>query len=706
MTQAGCNSNLEFDSVNLPPILHTYDPEERLLQAIEAKNYPGAYAALRALPAPLSGDAARECLTEALDCTPALFSAVLERCAPRELIGSASWRAEDGGPLYAARGSILLLAAAMNKPKHMRCLLERGWDANGASYAVAQALCETGFTLSGYLPASGGLGGSYIRFDERPLPDACRDVGRGPGYMESCTPLAAALRCGSEDAVRLLMEQPGIRTLASSAVCRAAVRALHDPSGTRQRCLRLVFPALAPVPDAELPDALLRGYPLELAAAAECGTPEEFALRLSGPACTERQLRDALVVLADGCAGDEAAKLEILLAHKPSLAQEIRNCALKLCLDNPAAGARNGTLELWKRLCGKRRDISRNAGSWLAILRNPAALRGVLRELGAGGTLCCAAESRWLLGLTSAESIRAMLEYVRFYRTVPEGLGISTMRLLGQNELRLFRAAVKRGALDSEPRDELLACAAQLHLSPVLRAAILSLPPAAAPDAEEPAVPCRGGVVWQSANARSDAAERGARLRALWEKPLTPDECRNRLRAADPLCQTRQSALLINRDGTLPVSEDGLVFYSLCTAACCGRNPALLRVLLEDAAEYEGQFSLCALSWSGSVGSLTGSPLCCAAAAGRVEQVQLLLECGADPNELDIPQRSVFCTNAAAGERRQVVSPLYMARLLGHAETAELLAAHGAEEFPPPPRERNQTQSTTQAERFSTPLTI
>lgn len=42
-----------------------------------------------------------------------------------------------------------------------------------------------------------------------------------------CTPLAAAIACGSVEAAALLLRQPGVRTLESSAVCRAAVAAVR-----------------------------------------------------------------------------------------------------------------------------------------------------------------------------------------------------------------------------------------------------------------------------------------------------------------------------------------------------------------------------------------------------------------------------------------------------------------------------------------------
>ena len=75
-------------------------------------------------------------------------------------------------------------------------------------------------------------------------------------------------------------------------------------------------------------------------------------------------------------------------------------------------------------------------------------------------------------------------------------------------------------------------------------------------------------------------------------------------------------------------------------AACCGRNPALLRALL---AENSSPLERVMLHWENTPECLMGTLLCLAAAAGRTDQVRELLERGMDPNEHDAPSARYSC---------------------------------------------------------------
>lgn len=97
----------------MPDCPQTYNkepPETALLTALENKNYPGIYAALRRLPLPLGYRACEE----ALGCTLRAFTEVLDhsKLDSREL----QW--------------LVYRAAFYNRPEHLELLLKRGGCAN------------------------------------------------------------------------------------------------------------------------------------------------------------------------------------------------------------------------------------------------------------------------------------------------------------------------------------------------------------------------------------------------------------------------------------------------------------------------------------------------------------------------------------------------------------------------------------------------
>ena len=135
-------------------------------------------------------------------------------------------------------------------------------------------------------------------------------------------------------------------------------------------------------------------------------------------------------------------------------------------------------------------------------------------------------------------------------------------------------------------------------------------------------------------------------------------------------------------------------FHTSWAAACCGKNPELLREIVDRYGTERSRRTLVWLSWNkeGNVfsrnGVLNGTMLCAAAAAGRTEQVRILLERGLDPNEQDAGFRSVYAQGGPFGESR-IVTPLYMALEKGHEETARLLREHGGIVWP----EREQAEA-------------
>lgn len=131
---------------------------------------------------------------------------------------------------------------------------------------------------------------------------------------------------------------------------------------------------------------------------------------------------------------------------------------------------------------------------------------------------------------------------------------------------------------------------------------------------------------------------------------------------------------------TLPPRE---FRWSPGTAACCGANPTLLEVLIED--EWLSDVR-CTLSWVSSGEELDGTPLCAAAAAGRLEQVKLLLDAGEAVNDT-AEMRSNYTPadddpDGWANMEDYIVTPLYMALQKGHKDVAECLRARGGICYP------------------------
>ena len=114
---------------------------QALHKALEERRHAKAYALLGGLKEQLWGEEAAACLKAALSCSPGVFCRVLERCKPREYAGWVRVELARGRAAY-VRGTMLALAAALNRPEHVRILLEAGYDCNSAGLASAQAFLD------------------------------------------------------------------------------------------------------------------------------------------------------------------------------------------------------------------------------------------------------------------------------------------------------------------------------------------------------------------------------------------------------------------------------------------------------------------------------------------------------------------------------------------------------------------------------------
>ena len=111
---------------------------EALHKALQERRHAKAYALLDGLKEQLSGDEAAACLKAALSCSPGVFCRVLERCKLGEYADWVRVELARGRTAY-VRGTMLTLAAALDRPEHVRILLEAGYDCNSAGMASAEA---------------------------------------------------------------------------------------------------------------------------------------------------------------------------------------------------------------------------------------------------------------------------------------------------------------------------------------------------------------------------------------------------------------------------------------------------------------------------------------------------------------------------------------------------------------------------------------
>ena len=673
------------------------DPGAELLGAIREKNYPKAYSRLRKLDQPLAGRQAGECLSAALQCSPELFRALLEHCAPGEYAATEQWRLDITGHYVNVTGTILTLAAAMNKVRHMRILLDRGWDVNSTSSASAQALNMSleGRFFTPFFGADFGFGGlaqSKLILGPGEYNTYQKTIAKPQWSIDCCTPLAAAIACGSVSATHLLLRQPGVERERSSAVCAAALAAVRE-GPEQQECLCMTFQLKSTVFDTSgLSRELLSERALDLAAMAEFCTLREFTQRLKGVPCTAEQARAAADTLVNGDCKKRAQKLLRLLSFYPELGgeQAVQDNMLKLYFcGSGGQKVKKELLRRWKTLCGEVRDIS-GLSSFCPALGSESACRELLSEFGEGGVLCAAADSGWLRGWGSKERLSALSEHVRFYRTSHEGISHLAMLILKHGDAKFIKLMAQRGMLDGEPREELLAYVSREGGNPILRAMLLAAPMNRDGTETREAMP-DGGVFWSGRLERMGEEKRRAWAREAWERPLDAAACRERIGAIRAMDCYETSNLFI-RDitfgGALWQEQlDGMEFNSTAAAACCGKNPELLRVLLGRRDSDCGKNTRIMLTWQsqgnsfGPSESLIGSLLCAAAAAGRTEQVRLLLDEGFDPNEADMVWRSVHAS-AGAFSGSRVVTPLYMALEKGHHETAQLLRERGGVAWP------------------------
>lgn len=227
--------------------------------AVREKRYSRAYALLHKIKREnlvLAEEEKAGVLADGLRCSLKLFQMLYE-----QLVGDGREPGRWGG--YPARhnmrfgeadGSLLLLAAAFDRPEHIRYLIEKGAEADRSPSVQREQIVVV-----------------QPERDE----DEIFFMGEGVSILE-CTPLAAAIACGSAAALGVLMEHGDGQWTQDPSACRAmalAPSANEQWNARHETCVNAVLSAA----DDPLARSDLGNVRLPLREIVDVCTPELFA---------------------------------------------------------------------------------------------------------------------------------------------------------------------------------------------------------------------------------------------------------------------------------------------------------------------------------------------------------------------------------------------------------------------------------------------
>lgn len=230
-----------------------------LAHAVREKRYSRAYALLHKIKREnlvLAEEEKAGVLADGLRCSLKLFQMLYE-----QLVGDGREPGRWGG--FPARhnmrfgeadGSLLLLAAAFDRPEHVRYLIEKGAEADRSPSVQREQIVVV-----------------QPERDE----DEIFFMGEGVSILE-CTPLAAAIACGSVAALGVLMEHGDGQWTQDPSACRAmalAPSANEQWNARHETCVNAVLSAA----DDPLARSGLGNVRLPLREIVDVCTPELFA---------------------------------------------------------------------------------------------------------------------------------------------------------------------------------------------------------------------------------------------------------------------------------------------------------------------------------------------------------------------------------------------------------------------------------------------
>ena len=653
--------------------------EEALLEALSRNDEMGAAEILKELRGPVSERGTPFCLRGGLNCTPELFRQVLEHCAPGEY--SESYTIGMGDGFVQGRGSMLLLAAVKDRPRHARLLLEHGYDCNSAGVGfdwnlqrMRTAYQDTVPTYAQYCGACGN------RLELRDWAERCT-------WSVSCaTPLAAALLFGSLQTGEVLLNCSGVWKKESSAVCRAAVMVLEgvgcslmseDRQAARMELLRQIFcPERECLPDR---DVFLRTHDLQPVCCVDFCSVRTLRCQLESGLCGEKDTQRMLELQSGDHEPEEpffdsarSGKLLLLKRYFPVLCHQ--SWAAGVFLGEVLLRCRYGRpcrtlLRAWKQLCGRERDLTWG-GQRLWQLDHKV-LRRFLQEAGEGGTLVLDGDA--VPPGYDPACLAELLDRVRFRQRGGAGISGLLQVLMETGDLRLLRRAAMRGVLAGEDPAALMAYLMRTpQIQQHVRAAVLAYAERKPAEVEsEDWQDPRRWVYWKDWLALDEAGFQENLDAVLHRKP-SPEECLWRMfRLWQYQKQKNASIKFPVGDSRYPALQTD----SLCGIACCAEGGQAMALMMECLPRE--LLETVNASWGWQL-YFRGTPLALAAALGRTEQVRLLLESGLHPDETGRGDASRFFVQRNFLEDGVPVTPLLAAILFGQEETARLLLDAGA----------------------------
>ena len=254
--------------------------------AVLDRSYSRAYALLRRIDREhiAMDDADKKLvLLSAIFCTLRLFQTIYEQLFPDGTdetmqfsndMGLLRWRISEMSPFWGCQveGSLLLIAAANDRPEHVRYLLSKGYNANGVPPHEQDPTLPTQTIF--FIQDAKGIA----------IPD--------------CTPLAAAIFFGAVHTVDLFTQRSDVQREEAPSVCRAVASVLcrcEKMDELHEMCINSAFPEYClsrlSGETAEFPH-------LPLDVIADVCAPEFFAQQIRAWPRSEEEALSALEVLS------------------------------------------------------------------------------------------------------------------------------------------------------------------------------------------------------------------------------------------------------------------------------------------------------------------------------------------------------------------------------------------------------------------------
>lgn len=650
------------------------EDSEELLKLLENREYAKAHSWLnRVCLVQLKGEEAGKCLTAALHATTNLFRKILNRCPPVEYSGHMTIQLSDKQRAY-VNGTLLTLAAALNKPEHVKTLLNAGYDPNSAGVASAAAFERMTFYVSNGVAHYGdrcGVGGNFINFS-----------GKADWFIHNATPLAAAVACGSREAAAVLLRCPEVWKAESGVVCRAAVSALQifedDP---RQELAGMVFGKTRG--RVFYPKDFVRSCDLQIEYSADFCACDLLETQLTRGFCDEEGARVIWKTFEENALFSRSTirarmrKMNLLAKQFPDLSREswVAGLFLRELVRRYTPQAPHVQLmKKWKQLCGEEGDLTW-AHTELYRLPRPT-LQALLKELGKDTRLVIDADALGSFGKEAKGELMDILTHVELrHNTGLEGISALTMMLLRHTDMRYLRKAAKLGAFAGERPEVLLHALDEMDRSN-LRAIMLTYGGQDAPDV----VPRWKRELRRTCWYRWWDIEPAAYedwLQQLSCEELEEEECLRRLHVMSygiPADTFWQSGCSIHVRLEENSHRKEVAVSAPEAAVCCGTQTQALRLMMQYMPEklenrYRMEFH------DHTLLDLEGTPLALAAATGRTDLVRFFLNSGMDPDETG---RGCVSTLRWFGNDSIHVTPVMAAIYYGEEETAKLLLEAGA----------------------------